>query len=123
MPGIFPPITINGRRYIDGGMKSATNAELAAGHDRVIVVSVTAGMERAANAFPAHRRRASRSAWTTSWARSRRRAAEVEMIIPDEESQAAFGTNLMDFRRRGEIADAGLRQGKLEAARLRDFWK
>ena len=47
VPGIFPPITINGRRYIDGGMKSATNAELAAGHDRVLVVSVTGGMERA----------------------------------------------------------------------------
>ena len=44
-------------------------------------------------------------------------------IIPDEESQAVFGTNLMDFSRRGEIADAGLRQGKLEAARLRDFWR
>jgi hypothetical protein len=44
------------------------------------------------------------------------------MILPDEESAAAFGTNLMDFKRRGEIADSGVRQGKLEAARLREFW-
>jgi NTE family protein len=31
VPGIFPPITINGRRYMDGGMRSATNIDLARG--------------------------------------------------------------------------------------------
>lgn len=122
VPGIFPPVTINGRRYIDGGMKSATNAELAAGHDRVLVVSVTAGMERAATTFPAMAERAKKrmdeelSAITS-------KGGQVKIVIPDEESQAVFGTNLMDFSRRGEIADAGLRQGKLEAANLHDFWK
>ena len=122
VPGIFPPVTINGRRYIDGGMKSATNAELAAGHDRVIVVSVTAGMERAANAFPGIAARFKRRMDDELGAITSKGGA-VEMIIPDDVSQAAFGTNLMDFSRRGEIADAGLRQGKLEAARLREFWK
>jgi NTE family protein len=122
VPGIFPPVTINGRRYIDGGMKSATNAELSAGYDRVIIVSVTAGMERAASAFPAIAARA-RKRMDDELSAITSKGGEVEMIIPDEESQAAFGTNLMDFTRRGEIAAAGLRQGKLEAARLRDFWK
>jgi NTE family protein len=122
VPGIFPPVTLNGRRYIDGGMKSATNAELAAGHDRVIVVSVTAGMERAANAFPAIAARL-KQRMDDELGAITSKGGEVEMIIPDDESQAAFGTNLMDFNRRGEIADAGLRQGKLEAARLREFWK
>jgi NTE family protein len=122
VPGIFPPVTINGRRYIDGGMKSATNAELAAGYDRVIVVSVTAGMERAANAFPAIAARF-KQRMDDELGAITSKGGQVEMIIPDDESQAAFGTNLMDFSRRGEIADAGLRQGKLEAARLRDFWK
>jgi NTE family protein len=122
VPGIFPPVTINGRRYIDGGMKSATNAELAAGHDRVVVVSVTAGMERAATAFPALAERAKKRLDDELGAITSR-GGQVKMIIPDEQSQAAFGTNLMDFRRRGEIADTGLRQGKLEAASLRDFWK
>jgi NTE family protein len=121
VPGIFPPVTINGRRYIDGGMKSATNAELAAGHDRVIVVSVTAGMERAANAFPAIAERFKKRMDDELGAITSK-AGQVEMIIPDEESQATFGTNLMDFKRRGEIADAGVRQGKLEAVRLREFW-
>src|SRR5262245_57683256 len=40
VPGLFPPITINGRRYVDGGMRSATNFDLAKGYDRVIAVAV-----------------------------------------------------------------------------------
>ena len=121
VPGIFPPITINGRRYIDGGMKSATNADLAAGYDRVIVVSVTGGMERAA-AFPALAERAKKR-MDDELAAITSKGGEVEMIMPDDESRAAMGTNLMDFKRRGEIADSGVRQGRLEAARLRDFWR
>ena len=35
VPGIWPPVTIDGKRYIDGGMRSATNADLAAGYRRV----------------------------------------------------------------------------------------
>jgi NTE family protein len=38
-PGIWPPITINGERYIDGGMRSMLNADLAIGSDIVIAVS------------------------------------------------------------------------------------
>jgi NTE family protein len=39
VPGIWPPITINGERYIDGGMRSMLNADLAIGSDIVIAVS------------------------------------------------------------------------------------
>ncbi|GAA3804029.1 patatin-like phospholipase family protein [Sphaerisporangium flaviroseum] len=37
-PGIRLPPVINGRRYIDGGMRSPVNADLAVGHDRVVVL-------------------------------------------------------------------------------------
>jgi NTE family protein len=33
VPGIWPPVTIEGRRYMDGGMRSADNADLAEGFD------------------------------------------------------------------------------------------
>lgn len=120
VPGIFPPITLNGRRYIDGGMKSATNADLAAGYERVVVVNVTGGMQRAA-AIPGMAERAQKrmddelGAITSS-------GGKYHMILPDDDARAAFGTNLMDFNRRGQIADAGLAQGKREASTLRDFW-
>lgn len=43
VPGIFPPITIGDARYIDGGMRSPLNADLASGHDQVVVVSCMKG--------------------------------------------------------------------------------
>jgi hypothetical protein len=78
-------------------------------------------MERA-SAFPALAERAKKR-MDDEFAAITSKGGEVMLIAPDDESRAAMGTNLMDFKRRGEIADAGLRQGRLEAARLRDFWR
>jgi len=39
LPGIYPLAEVNGRRYADGGAWSLYNADLAAGHDVVIVIS------------------------------------------------------------------------------------
>ncbi|WP_238012612.1 patatin-like phospholipase family protein [Dactylosporangium sp. AC04546] len=39
VPCIFPPIPVNGSRYMDGGVRSRTNADLAAGHDTVYVLA------------------------------------------------------------------------------------
>ncbi|HEY8602233.1 MAG TPA: patatin-like phospholipase family protein, partial [Thermomicrobiales bacterium] len=39
VPMIYPPITIDGRRYIDGGIRSGTNADLAADYPLVIVIA------------------------------------------------------------------------------------
>ena len=39
VPAVYPPVTIGGRRYIDGGIRSATNADLAAGSSAVIVLN------------------------------------------------------------------------------------
>jgi NTE family protein len=39
VPGVWPPVTIDGRRYMDGGVRSLTNADLAAGHASVVVVA------------------------------------------------------------------------------------
>jgi NTE family protein len=34
VPGVWPPVTIDGRRNMDGGIRSAANADLAAGCER-----------------------------------------------------------------------------------------
>src|ERR1700677_3130834 len=39
VPGIWPPVTINGRRYMDGGARSSDNADLALGYARTVIVS------------------------------------------------------------------------------------
>lgn len=38
-PGIRPPATIGARRYIDGGMRSPANVDLATGYDRIVVIA------------------------------------------------------------------------------------
>jgi NTE family protein len=48
--------------------------------------------------------------------------SRVDVIIPDEESSAAFGMNLMDASRRQPSAQAGLRQGHIGAARIIETW-
>ncbi|MEW1842136.1 patatin-like phospholipase family protein [Nonomuraea angiospora] len=38
-PGVRPPATVGGRRYIDGGMRSPANLDLASGYDRIVVIA------------------------------------------------------------------------------------
>jgi NTE family protein len=118
VPGVFPPITINGRRYMDGGMRSATNADVANGYGRVLLVSLTSWAGASASAAGARvreRQQAELEALRAS-------GGEVEMIGPDAEFAQTFGVNLMDFSRRLEAAEMGLRQGRREAERVRAFW-
>ena len=39
VPGVWPPVTIGDRRYVDGGVRSAVNADLAAGAEAVVVLA------------------------------------------------------------------------------------
>lgn len=116
VPGVYPPVTIGGRRYIDGGMRSGTNADVATGHDLVVMVVV----RLPASAGAAGDRIAARLAEEEEILRGG--GAEVVVIGPDEASQLAFGANLMDFRRRGDAVRAGLAQGVAVAERLRGLW-
>lgn len=112
VPGIYPPITIDGRRYLDGGMRSLTNADLAVGCDEVLVLSlvaravdgvatdpITAGVEREVTALE-------------------EAGASVRVVAPDAQARERFGPNLMDYSRRAEAVEAGLVQGRAAAARL-----
>jgi NTE family protein len=52
----------------------------------------------------------------------RKAGGEVELIVPDDASSAAFGSNLMNPRQRPASAKAGLEQGRRIAAGLGRFW-
>lgn len=120
VPGVFPPITIDGRRYIDGGMRSGTSADLAVGHDRVLVLSLLSAARMGA-ADPRFERMRMRS--EEEQAKLREAGATVENLVPDDEAAAVMGMNLMDSSLAPAGAENGLRQGKLEAERLRAFWR
>lgn len=115
VPGVYPPIAINGRKWIDGGMRSGTNADLAAGHRRVLIVAVIAGDGDPASARAAERLARERAAIEAGGGVS-------ELIRPDAASLETFGPNLLDARRRADVAQAGIEQGRREAARLAAFW-
>ena len=119
VPGIFPPITINGRRYMDGGMRSATNIDLAAGYEVVLAVVVRAAEAAQANPMA----EVSRQRLEAELDTVRKAGGAVEVITPDDAAVEVFGLNLMDFSRRAGAVEAGLRQGRTEAARLKAFWK
>lgn len=112
VPGIYPPITIDGRRYLDGGVRSLTNADLAVGCDEVLVLSLLApaGPDGPADPITA-RQEAELDAL-------REAGATVRVLAPDDEARAGMGPNLMDFSRRAEAVEAGLAQGRVEAPRL-----
>jgi predicted acylesterase/phospholipase RssA len=39
VPFVWSPVRIDGHPYVDGGARSATNADVAAGHERVLVIA------------------------------------------------------------------------------------
>jgi NTE family protein len=115
VPGVYPPISIDGRRYIDGGMRSAVNADMATGYDLVAVVAI-----RVAMAGDAAER--ARQGLEAELQVLRDGGARVELVTPDEASVAAFGLNLMDARRRPGAAQAGGAQGRAGAEAIRAAW-
>ena len=110
VPGVWPPVTINGRRWIDGGMRSPANADLAAGYDRVVVV---APITRGFKPLP------SVSDQVMELARS---CQAVAMLAPDAASVAAFGRNLLDPRTRAPSARAGYAQPAAVGADVAAVW-
>jgi NTE family protein len=120
VPGLFAPITINGRRYMDGGMRSPTNADLAAGHDVVLLVSL---MTREATAPTADPRLARYLQTMDSELQVLADAgARVEIIGPDQGAVDVMGLNLMDASRAPAAAEQGVRQGEEFAAHVARVW-
>ncbi|GHH83369.1 hypothetical protein GCM10018793_45290 [Streptomyces sulfonofaciens] len=87
---------------MDGGVRSAVNADCAAGASRVLVVAPLGTAEL----FPVER------TLDEAVAELRAAGAEVLMAEPDEASLAAISTNPLDPATRGPAAAAGRAQGR-----------
>ena len=115
VPGIFPPVTLKGRRYIDGGMRSGSNADQAAGYDHVVIIAIRAGAEG-----PLAER--SKRALDEEIRVLMGAGSTVEVLYPDAASITAFGPNMMDSRRRPAAAKAGYAQGLAGSKALASLW-
>ena len=119
MPGMAPTHSINGIGYISGGVRSADNADLAAGYATVVVLSPLSGRT---GPLPEGQfeglRRLPGADLRSQVEALRQQGSRVEVIIPDADSRAAMGTNQMDLATRIPAARAGFAQGKQEATRV-----
>lgn len=104
VPGVFPPIPINGVPYIDGGIRSSINADLALPADLVLI------LEPLAHMFP--RARTDRDLGS---------ATEIS-VVPDPAAITAFGPDLFGAAALLPAYEAGVRQSAEAAARLKEFW-
>lgn len=104
VPGVWPVVSIAGRRYMDGGMYSIDNADLAAGCDEVLIVTMPTRLPALCV-----------SSLESAVASLERGGAHVRVVHPDERSQAAFastGGNVLDPAVRTPAALAGREQGR-----------
>ena len=109
VPLVWPPITINGRRYIDGGVRSPANADLAIGCERVVVLAPITTALRSAGRI--ERQLASLG-------------ADVRSIVvsPDADARNAIGRNVLDPTHRVASARAGHAQAAGAAAAVAALW-
>jgi NTE family protein len=98
VPLIWPPIEIAGRRYVDGGVRSSTNLDLARGVDRVVVLLAHGGGTPRLGDTP------------------------VLAISADAESVRARGGQSLSARTQSASSAAGRAQGARVAAAVRAFW-
>jgi NTE family protein len=110
VPGVWPPVTIGGRRYIDGGVRSGTNADLAAGADRVLIITPT---------LP--------DAPLLPWGSLEEelallKPAATAVVSADQASIDAFGANPLAPDTRAPSAATGRAIGRAQAAKLVAFW-
>jgi NTE family protein len=111
VPGVWPPVTIAGHRYMDGGMRSTTNADLARGYGRVLILSPL-GMD-SLGPFGNPQEEV---------AQLEQAGSTVRVVTPDATATQALGPNPLDPARREAAARAGRTQGETLAASLQAFW-
>lgn len=122
VPAVFPPVTIDGTRYMDGGMRTPLNADLAAGHTAVIVVSCLPLTLPEGFSDPVFDAMAAEIEAELTVLRDG--GAKVGLVGPGAEflEVSGWGAELMNPARVPGAYEAGVRQAAAEADRLLAAW-
>jgi NTE family protein len=109
VPLVWPPMTVNGTRYIDGGVRSIANADLAAGSDRVVVIApMTAALRRADK--------------PVAQAAALGPGVRKAVISPSDAALTSIGRNPLDPEHRAAAAEAGRAQAAQVVDRVAAAW-
>ncbi|MBF9068766.1 patatin-like phospholipase family protein [Streptacidiphilus sp. NEAU-YB345] len=110
VPGVWPPTRAAGRTWIDGGIRSSANADLAQGYRSVVVIAPLP-----VGAGPIASPRSQVERLTASGSR-------VALITPDRAARRAFGRNMLDPSRRASAARAGFAQASAHVEAVAAAW-
>lgn len=108
------PYRIGERRYLNGGYRRSSNADLATGYDRVLILEPFGGRSRQPLAWGMD--------LATQVEELRAGGSVVETVFPDAGSGDVFDANALDPSTRLPAARGGYDQGRGLAARLNGFW-
>lgn len=112
VPGIWPPVTIGGNRYMDGGMRSSDNADLAKGFTTAVVISPIGAGGITLPGSPD---------LSSQVAALERDGTRVQVIEPDEASKHAIGHDPLSPTTRVPAARAGYAQAAGVATLIADL--
>lgn len=100
VPGVWPTVEIDGARYMDGGVRSMTNVDLAHGYRRILLIAPLLEPSVAEQLNP----------------------EQTLLVTPDDSSVHAFGTDVLDPAVRAPAAHAGRAQGRRHAQSVAAHW-
>jgi NTE family protein len=103
VPGVWPTVLIDGVRFTDGGVRSTSNADLAAGSEPVLILTPSLPESPAGPVIPEAQLA---------------QLGGVTAVYADEASLRAFGVNPLDPAVRPPAAWAGREQGRRLGAEL-----
>ncbi|NNM45448.1 patatin-like phospholipase family protein [Knoellia koreensis] len=110
------PYRIGGRRYLNGGYRRSENADLAAGSDRVLVLSPFGGRSRMPDDWGMD--------LATQVAELEAGGSRVATVFPDARAGDVFDANALDPATRGRAARGGYDQGReLAAGSVGELWR
>lgn len=110
VPFVWPPVTIDGKHYIDGGLRSPTNTDLAADCHRVVVLAPIIQALR-------------RSQRVATQIASLGTGTHAIAVSPDLAARRAIGRNVLDPANRAAAARAGREQAASAAPSIAVIWK
>ncbi|WP_255657770.1 patatin-like phospholipase family protein [Aeromicrobium sp. Leaf350] len=103
IPGVWPAVTDGARRLMDGGIRTGSNADLAVGHDRVLVLEPFGRSSLPSDFVPLPRE-------------------SVLVIEPDPEYREV-APNALDPSSRPQAAEIGRAHARREFALIEQFWR
>lgn len=109
VPLVWPPVSVDGHRYMDGGMRSPANADLPKGAERVVVLApLTATFSKGSRVENQLARLGS--------------SVRSVVVSPDTAAKRAIGKNVLDPAQRAASARAGREQAAAVLAQVSAVW-